>query len=66
MTFEAILQRTEAHFPDAVLASDALVLQPWMQLAPQQLVAVCAWLRDEPGLYFDHLACLSGVDLGPL
>jgi NADH-quinone oxidoreductase subunit C len=65
MTFEAILERIVAQFPGTVLVSDSQALQPWVQLAPEQLVAVCAWLRDEPGLYFDHLACLSGVDLGP-
>lgn len=50
---------------DAITGSDHEVRQPWLEVAPDQLVAVCKWLRDESGLYFDMLSCLSGVDLGP-
>ncbi|MBX3102664.1 MAG: NADH-quinone oxidoreductase subunit C [Bacteroidetes bacterium] len=65
MTFAEICSALEARFPQAVLARDAQVPQPWLQIDAAQLPQVCLWLRDTPGFYFDHLACLSGVDMGP-
>lgn len=49
----------------AITDTDHEVRQPWLRIDPDHLVSVCAWLHDQPGLYFDMLSCLSGVDLGP-
>ena len=48
----------------AIVQSDHEVRQPWLQLSPASLVAACTYLRNTEGLYFDQLACLSGVDFG--
>ncbi len=66
MTAASILQAIAAQVgEEAILSSDLQVAQPYLELAPASLVAVCAFLRDEPSLYFDFLECLSGVDEGP-
>jgi NADH-quinone oxidoreductase subunit C len=35
---------------------------PWMQVAPPKLRAVCAFLRDDPRLTCNWLECITGVD----
>lgn len=50
--------------PESVVESDHAALQPWIQLQPQHLKAVCFFLRDDERLYFDYLVCLSGIDRG--
>jgi len=37
------------------------VVEPWIVVKPEQLRDVAKFLRDEPGLRFDSLMCLSGV-----
>jgi NADH-quinone oxidoreductase subunit C len=39
--------------------------QPSITVAPERLVEVCQFLRDDPRLYFDFLACLTGIDNAP-
>ncbi|MEX0680039.1 MAG: NADH-quinone oxidoreductase subunit C [Balneolales bacterium] len=34
---------------------------PWIIVAPEKLQQTAGFLRDEPGLRFDSLMCLSGV-----
>lgn len=41
------------------------VRQPWLEIAPERIADLCQFLRDTPGLHFDYLECLSGVDHGP-
>lgn len=47
-----------------IVQSDHEVRQPWLQIEAASLLATCAFLRNTEGLYFDQLACLSGVDYG--
>jgi NADH-quinone oxidoreductase subunit C len=55
-----------AHCGDAAVVEAAhALLQPCLTLAPAALAQACAFLRDDPRLYFDYLSCLSGIDLGP-
>ncbi|MDX1907538.1 MAG: NADH-quinone oxidoreductase subunit C [Bacteroidia bacterium] len=51
--------------PGAILAQDLSVRQPWIEVAPACLTPVCQRLRDDPALYMEMLACVSGVDRGP-
>ena len=39
--------------------------QPWLDIAPERIADLCLYLRDTPGLHFDYLECLTGVDHGP-
>jgi NADH-quinone oxidoreductase subunit C len=34
----------------------------WVQVAPSAVAEVCTFLRDQAGLQFDGLQCLSGMD----
>ncbi|HID38022.1 MAG TPA: NADH-quinone oxidoreductase subunit C [Calditrichaeota bacterium] len=64
MTAQEIHDQIKTKFPEAILEFDDSVLQPFMKIAPNQLYAVCHYLRDEDTLDFDFLSCLSGVDQG--
>ncbi|MEL6671392.1 MAG: NADH-quinone oxidoreductase subunit C [Bacteroidota bacterium] len=65
MTFTDIKNLLVQQFgEEIVLDTEAEAKQPWVQLAPESWEAVARWLRDTDSLYFDFLACLSGVDYG--
>lgn len=60
MTFELLREK----FGDAVYAytEGGGTKDPFCKVKPEQIAEVCLFLRDEPGLRFDFLQCLSGVD----
>jgi len=63
MDVAEIHQRLQAEFgPEVVLAAVDTVRDPWIEIAPAGIVAVCVFLRDEPDLQFDTLSDLCGVD----
>lgn len=35
---------------------------PWFQVAPWEIEAVCEHLRSDPALAFNYLECITGVD----
>jgi NADH-quinone oxidoreductase subunit C len=58
----SILDSLNKKFPGAVTGSNLEAIDPWIEVAPESLVEVCAWLRDDSKLRFDYLSCISGVD----
>jgi NADH-quinone oxidoreductase subunit C len=48
-------------FPDAVTGEGSYRDQAWVELAPERLVEVCTWLRDDPATSFDYLADVTAV-----
>lgn len=46
----------------AILDRDHGGLQAWLSVNPENWVAACSFLKNDPRLYFDMLECLSGVD----
>lgn len=36
---------------------------PYLRIAPEKVREICHFLREDPGLQFDLLHCVSGVDL---
>jgi NADH-quinone oxidoreductase subunit C len=40
-------------------------LQPYLTVPAARLVAMCQFLRDDDRLFFDLLACVTGIDNGP-
>ena len=62
MSGQAFLDRLQARFPTAVTGHNLAAIDPWIEVAPDQLVAVAKYLRDEPDLRFAMLNCVSGVD----
>ncbi|MBM4396521.1 MAG: NADH-quinone oxidoreductase subunit C [Deltaproteobacteria bacterium] len=63
MDGNGIVAAVRARFPDAVVADGAAAKDPWIQVAPVAVADVMRHLRDAPDLAFDHLVCVTGVDL---
>jgi NADH-quinone oxidoreductase subunit C len=47
---------------DVVGAEPKKAIDPWIQVAPESIVDVGRFLKDDPRLAFDHLNDLCGVD----
>ncbi len=50
---------------DTVLVVNQKSNQPMLQVPVEQLVNVCSYLYEDERLFFDYLACLTGIDNGP-
>ena len=48
----------------AIVAEDAVVAQPWLQISTENIVAVCELLKKDERTFCDFLACLTGLDEG--
>ena len=60
--FDAIFAKVLACFPTAklgVLPNGAR----WIEVQPSEMLGVARFLKADPNLSFDSLACLSGIDL---
>lgn len=57
-----IFQLLKKQFGDAILELSELGRDPAIFVERSAIVSVCQFLRDEPGLEFDCLSNLSGVD----
>ena len=65
MTFEEITNRIVEKFGDTFLETiNSELLQPSVSVSVTNLYKLCAFLQQTEGLYFDFLACLSGIDNG--
>ena len=45
-----------------ITGSNLTAIDPWIEVAPDGLVAVCEYLRDDPNLQFELLNCITAVD----
>ncbi|MCE9606218.1 MAG: NADH-quinone oxidoreductase subunit C [Planctomycetia bacterium] len=55
--------RLKKKFGDQItVSSPPTAIDPWIEVAPGALQAVCTYLRDEKDLAFNYLSCISGVD----
>lgn len=55
----------EAFGEEAIAQSHDLLPQPALTIAPEYLVRVCHFLHTDARLYFDFMACLTGLDNSP-
>jgi NADH-quinone oxidoreductase subunit C len=62
MTAADIVGLLEQKFGDKLQAKNLTAIDPFVAVKPEDLVEVCRYLRDDPRLGFDILACISGVD----
>jgi NADH-quinone oxidoreductase subunit C len=62
MSGQTFVDRLKAKFGDGIRGANLEAVDPWIEIAPEALVAVCTYLRDEAGLQFNLLNCISGVD----
>ncbi len=63
MNIEAIHSLLLQKFGEAAVGSGPhKAIDPWIQVAPESLIAVATFLRDDERLQFNHLNDLCGVD----
>jgi NADH-quinone oxidoreductase subunit C len=62
MQFREISDMLGRRFGAKVTGGNAEAIDPWIELVAEALLEVCRFLRDEPGLRFNMLLCVSGVD----
>lgn len=62
MNPEEFLERLKQRFGDRVRGANFEALDPWIEVAPEGLVDLCLYLRDEPDLRFNFLNCITAVD----
>jgi NADH-quinone oxidoreductase subunit C len=59
---QAFLDQLKQKFPGHITGSNLEAIDPWIEVSPAGLVEVCTYLRDDPGLRFNLLNCVSVVD----
>ena len=63
---EEIFKRLQAKFGEETVfdlhADASKDRDPWFQVAPYEIEAVCEHLRTDPDLQFDYLECITGID----
>lgn len=64
MTAAEITAKLRERFGEKLLAFDEKALDPTLKIAPQDVQALCTYLKDEPSLAFDMCHDLAGYDLG--
>jgi NADH-quinone oxidoreductase subunit C len=64
MTTKEIFEKLKNEFNDDVISifDDGTVSEPFITVSSKNLIDIMLFLRDEKGLMFDYLSCLSGVD----
>jgi len=62
MSGESFLDGLKANFGEKITGSNLEAIDPWIEVAPDGLEEVCKYLKTEPGLEFDFLNCITGVD----
>ena len=64
MTAEEIHKIVDGKFPGKVLNFASEAVEPWLEVEPDSLHDVMAYLKSEEGLDFNEIMCLRGVDIG--
>jgi len=62
MNGSEILALLQSRFGDSLLQAESDVLDPFVQVQPEQLVPLMQFLRDEPQLKFEMLNDITGTD----
>jgi NADH-quinone oxidoreductase subunit C len=62
MRGQAFLDRLKQKFREKIIGANLEAIDPWIEVAPEGLIDLCLYLRDEPDLQFDMLELISGVD----
>jgi NADH-quinone oxidoreductase subunit C len=65
MTFQEITEIVVNHFPDMEVDGDNRGPQPIFIIPADAIAEVCLFLQTDERLFFDYLACISGIDNGP-
>lgn len=65
MTFSEIADLLVAQFgTDVIQQTNTINPQPFLVVESARIAEVCRFLRDDDRLFFDFLACMTGIDNG--
>jgi NADH-quinone oxidoreductase subunit C len=62
MSGSNLIERLKKKFGDKITGSNLTALDPWIEVAPEALVDVCAHLKADPDGKFEMLNCITGID----
>ena len=62
MSGQDLLNQLKSRFGESIAGANLDAIDPWIEVAPEGLVEVCMYLRDDSNLLMDMLNCISGVD----
>ncbi len=62
---DTAIEKLRAQFPEAIIEVYEFRGDTTVTVPPDQLVAVCTFLRDDPDLSFKYLSCVVGIDYYP-
>lgn len=65
MTFQEITEAVTKHFPQIKIDGDLKGPQPILIVSSDAIAEVCRFLHTDERLFFDYLACITGIDNGP-
>ena len=63
MTPTEIKETLDREFPGSVIDNEELA-ESQIELKPDQWLEIATFLKNEPGLSFDQLECVTGIDTG--
>jgi NADH-quinone oxidoreductase subunit C len=58
----AFVDQLKKKFPGKITGANLDAIDPWIEVAPDAIVDVCRYLRDDAKLRFNMLNCISSVD----
>jgi NADH-quinone oxidoreductase subunit C len=62
MSGQAFLERLKRQFGNGITGANLEAIDPWIEVAPESLVSVCRYLKEEADLRFVMLNCITAVD----
>jgi NADH-quinone oxidoreductase subunit C len=62
MSEPTLVDQLKQKFGAAITGANLENVDPWIEVAPESIVAVCKYLRDEPSLAFDYCNSVTAVD----
>ena len=58
----SLIEQLKSKFGEKIAGANLENIDPWIEVAPDGLLEVCRYLKDDSGLAFDYLNCITGVD----
>ncbi len=62
MAEHPLIKKLQEKFGDGITGYCLEAIDPWIEVAPEALVDVCRYLKEEPSLQFNMLNCITAVD----
>ncbi len=62
MADHPLIEQLKQKFGDGITGWNLEAIDPWIEVAPEALVEVCRFLKEEPSLQFNLLNCITAVD----